>query len=335
MTSTNIQYNLPKGFLDQIIGSTPLILIKNLSKITGCEIYGKAEFLNPGGSVKDRTALGMILDAEKSGKIQPGFTLVEGTAGNTGIGLALLASQRGYKVKIVMPNNLSIDKFKILEILGAEVISVEPTTFDNPKHYYHTAKRIASENPNHCWMDQFENLANYKIHYHTTGPEIWKQCNQHLDYFITSSGTGGTIAGVSKYLKEKDKNIKVILADPDGSALFQHFKTGSLSASGSSFTEGIGIMRITGNYKQAVIDDAIQIHDQEMVEMMYYLTQKEGLLIGTSGALNVMAAYKFAKKNPGKKIVTMLCDGALRYQSRFFNLEWLKEKNLVGKCLDV
>lgn len=319
------------GSLERVIGKTPLIYLKGLSHITGCEIYGKAEFLNPGGSIKDRTALGLIRAAEKSKLIKSGSTLVEGTAGNTGIGLSILAAERGYKAKIIMPNTLSPEKFQTLEVLGAEVVKVEPTTFSDPKHYYHTAKKIAEENENHYWVDQFENLANYQIHYDMTGPEIWSQSQQNIDYFVASSGTGGTIAGVSNFLKEKNKNIKIVLADPMGSALYQHFQTGELKATGSSITEGIGIMRVTGNYAKAKIDEAMQITDQEMLEMMYYLARKEGLLIGTSGSLNVVAAYKIAKKNRGKKIITMLCDSAIRYQSRLFNSQWLAEKGLVGR----
>lgn len=314
----------------EMIGNTPLVKIESLSEVTGCEIFAKAEFLNPGGSVKDRTALGIILQAEKDGRLKPGMTIVEGTAGNTGIGIALIANRRGYKAKIVMPNNQSQEKYQVLEAFGAEIIRVEPCPFANQNHFYHTARKISEENPNHFWANQFENTANCQIHYSTTGAEIWRQTEGKIDAFISAVGTGGTIAGVSKYLKEKNKNVHVRLVDPFGSGLYSYFKTGEIQSTGSSITEGIGIMRLTENFKLAQIDSAVQVSDQDMINTLYHLAQTEALLVGTSAALNVFAAYQYALENRGKglKIVTILCDSALRYQSKIFNTQFLREKNL-------
>jgi cysteine synthase len=318
------------GLVFQSVGETPLIKIKSLSDLTGCEIYAKAEYLNPGGSVKDRAALGIIEQAEKDGLLKKDYSIVEGTAGNTGIGLATIAAQKGYRCVIVMPNNQSAEKYDTLKALGAEVVAVPPVPFANENHFYHTAKKIASERPLSFWANQFENTANWKAHYLTTGPEIWKQTSEQLDVFVSAVGTGGTLAGISKYLKEKNKNIHVILADPFGSGLYNYFKEGKLSSTGSSITEGIGIMRLTANFKEAVVDDAYQISDQDMISMLYHLAAKDGLLVGTSAALNLFAAYTYALKHKGenKKIVTILCDSALRYQSKIFNPVFLSEKGL-------
>ena len=321
------------GKVSDVIGKTPLIKIKSLSDFTGCNIFGKAEFLNPGGSVKDRTALGIINDAEKSGLLNPGFTIVEGTAGNTGIGLAAIAAQRGYPCLIVMPNNQSQEKYDTLKALGVELITVAPCPFANENHFYHTAKRLASERPKTFWANQFENLSNFKIHYESTGPEIWEQLDGNLDAFITSAGTGGTLAGVSKFLKEKNTNVFIQLVDPEGSGLFSFIKNGKIESTGSSITEGIGIMRLTANFKEAKVDDAVQVKDQDMISMLYHLAKHDGLLVGTSAALNVFAAFQYALqfKKTGKNIVTVLCDSAQRYQSKIFNPIFLAEKKLVPK----
>lgn len=273
------------GNLSAVVGKTPLIRIKSLSEVTGCEIYGKAEFLNPGGSVKDRAALGIIQEAERTGQLQPGFTIVEGTAGNTGIGLATIAAQKGYKCLIVMPNNQAQEKYDTLKALGVELVTVAPCPFANENHFYHTAKRLALESPNRFWANQFENTANFKMHYQTTGPELWEQLNGKIDAFVSASGTGGTIAGVSKYLKEKNSSVHVRLVDPMGSGLYSYITNGKIESSGSSMTEGIGIMRLTANFKEAVIDDAVQVGDQDMISMLYHLAQHDGLLVGTSAAL--------------------------------------------------
>lgn len=323
------------GTLAQVVGHTPLIKLKSLSDYTGCEIYGKAEFLNPGGSVKDRTALGIIEAAEKDGSLKPGFTIVEGTAGNTGIGIATIAAQKGYKCLIVMPDNQAQEKYDILKALGVELITVPPCPFANENHFYHTARRLASERADCYWANQFENTANFQIHYKTTGPEIWSQMNGKVDAFISAAGTGGTIGGVSKFLKQKNPSVHIRLADPMGSGLYSYLKTAQLASTGSSITEGIGIMRLTANFKEAIIDEAVQVSDQEMLSMIFHLAQNDGLLVGTSSGINIFAAYKYALENKGtgKKIVTVLCDSALRYQSKLFNPKFLSDKSLNAEAL--
>lgn len=316
--------------LEHQIGHTPLIFLKKLSRVTGCKIYGKAEFLNPGGSIKDRTALGIIQTAIHAGKINEGTTVYEGTAGNTGIGLAMLAPVYDYKCKIVMPDNQSEEKYQTLEAYGAEIIKVPAVPFANQNHFYHTARRMAEQDKKSFWCNQFENLANHEIHYRTTGQEIWSQSEHQIDVFCSSSGTGGSLSGVSRYLKEQNPKIKTVLVDPMGSGLYNFMKTGEIKSEGSSITEGIGIMRLTDNFRKAQIDEALQINDQKMMNMLYFLARHEGLLVGTSAALNVQAAYEIAmgNKDSGMTIVTLLCDSGLRYQSKIFNSQWLKEKGL-------
>lgn len=309
---------------------TPLIKINSLSEITGCEIYGKAEFLNVGGSVKDRAAHGIIEQAEKDGLLKPGGTIVEGTAGNTGIGLATIAAQKGYKCLIVMPNNQATEKYQTLNALGVELVTVPPCPFADQNHFYHTARRLAEER-GAFWANQFENTANFQSHYKTTGPEIWEQTHGKVDAFVAASGTGGTIAGVSRYLKEKKSQVHVRLVDPMGSGLYSYVTSGEIKSTGTSITEGIGIMRLTANFKEAQIDDAVQVNDTDMISMLYHLAQKDGLLVGTSAALNVFAAYKYAQEHQDKglTIVTVLCDSALRYASKVFNPAFLTEKSLT------
>lgn len=324
------------SLLTNHVGSTPLIRINSLSNKTGLEIWAKAEFLNPGGSVKDRAAKGIIEDAEQSGKLMPGYTIYEGTAGNTGIGLTTLAAQRGYKCTIVMPDNQALEKYQTLEALGAKLIKVKPVPFSDQNHFYHQAKALSENDPQGFWANQFENTANFKIHHLSTGPEIWNQTHGEITDFCCAVGSGGTIAGVSRSLKEKNSKIKITLVDPFGSGLYSHIKTGKIASTGNSITEGIGIMRLTANFLEARIDDAIQVSDQDMINMLYYLARHEGLLVGTSAALNVFAAFQLAKqyKSEGLKnkvIVTILCDSALRYQSKLFNPDWLKEKKLIPK----
>lgn len=323
------------GNVSQSVGQTALVKIESLSKATGCEIFAKAEFMNPGGSVKDRAALGIIEDAEKSGKLKPGYTIYEGTAGNTGIGLATIAAQKGYPCVIVMPNNQAQEKYDTLKALGVELITVAPVPFANENHFYHTARKLSEQKPDSFWANQFENTANFRKHYETTGPELWSQTGGKLDAFISAVGTGGTLAGVSRYLKEKNDKVHVRLVDPFGSGLYSYLKTGELKATGSSVTEGIGIMRITANFKEAKVDEVVQVSDQEMISMLYHLAKHDGLLVGTSAALNVHAAYKYALENKGKglRIVTILCDSALRYQSKLFNPAWLAEKNLKPEAV--
>ena len=324
------------GFKNSV-GNTPLIEIESLSVATGCTILGKAEFLNPGGSVKDRAALYMVLEAEKTGALQTGGTIVEGTAGNTGIGLALVANARGYRSVIVMPNNQSQEKIDLLRTLGAEVELTNPAPFSSPDNYYHAARRRAEEIKNAFWANQFENLSNSEAHYHTTAPEIWSQTGGELDGIVMSSGTGGTIGGMTAYLKEQNPQIATYLIDPTGSGLYSYITTGEFKAEGTSITEGIGINRATANFNRARLDGAFQGTDQQVIEMSQYLLKHDGLFIGSSAALNVIGAIKLARKlGKGHTIATILCDGGGRYQSRMYNPEWLAEKGLtpVAKGLE-
>ena len=317
------------GFANSV-GNTPLIEIESLSKATGCTILGKAEFLNPGGSVKDRAALFMVLEAEKAGTIQAGGTIVEGTAGNTGIGLSLVANARGYRSVIVMPSNQSQEKIDLLRTLGAEVELTNPVPFSNPDNYYHVARRRAEEIENAFWANQFENLSNSDAHYHTTAPEIWRQTGGELDGVVMSSGTGGTIGGVTAYLKEQNPKIATYLIDPTGSGLYSYITTGEFKAEGNSITEGIGINRATANFNRARLDGAFQGTDQQVIEMAQYLLKHDGLFVGSSAALNVVGAVKLARKlGKGHTIATILCDGGGRYQSRMYNPQWLAEKGLT------
>ncbi len=325
------------------IGNTPLVRIPSLSAATGCTILGKAEHLNPGGSVKDRAAKWMIEAAERTGALIPGDkgVVVEGTAGNTGIGLAFMCRARGYRCIIVMPNNQSDEKVSTLRALGAEVELVEPAPFSSPGNYYHVAKSRAddlTERGQRCfWANQFENTANADAHTQSTGPEIWAQTDGTVDGFVCASGTGGTIGGISSFLKSQRPDIVCAVVDPPGSSLYNYVKTGSLDASGGSFTEGIGIRRITANFARAKLDQAFFGTDEESIEMVYWLLAKDGLFVGGSAALNCVGAVKLARVlGPGKTIVTILCDGAGRSQSKLFNTEWLSEKGFrPGRAKDL
>ena len=320
--------DIKNGFVGTI-GNTPLIRLNSFSDETGCEILGKAEFLNPGGSVKDRAALYIIKDAEEKGLLKPGGTVVEGTAGNTGIGLAHICNARGYKCLIVIPDTQSQEKIDALKTLGAEVRTVPAVPYKDPNNYVKLSGRLASEMENAIWANQFDNLANRQAHYETTGPEIWEQTEGKVDAWVAATGTGGTFAGVSMFLKSKNPAIKAVLADPMGSGLYSYFKTGEIKTEGSSITEGIGTSRITGNMENAPVDDAIQVDDNEAVRVVYQLLRKEGLFMGGSVGINVGAAVALAKQmGPGHTIVTILCDGGARYQSRLFDREWLASKGL-------
>jgi cysteine synthase A len=312
------------------VGNTPLLKIASLSQRTGCEVFGKAEFMNPGGSIKDRAAKGMIRDAEARGLLQPGATIVEGTAGNTGIGLAVLGIERGYRVVVTMPDNQAREKYEYLEAMGVDVHKVPVVPFTNPGHFFHQA-RLLSEQHGWWWANQFENPANGDFHAETTGREIWEQLGGKVDVLVASTGTGGTLGGVSRALKEKNPNVEVVLLDPHGSGLFCHFMEGKVEGSGSSITEGIGIMRLTENFKRARIDSALRVSDQAMIEMLYHLARTDALVVGTSAALNVRGAYEVAKKyqGSGKRIVTFLCDHGSRYASKVFNSEFLASKGLT------
>ncbi len=321
--------NICIGFTNSV-GNTPLIEIESLSAATGCTILGKAEFLNPGGSVKDRAALYMVLEAEKAGLLQKGGAIVEGTAGNTGIGLTLVANARGYRSVIVMPSNQSQEKIDLLRTLGAEVELTNPAPFSSPENYYHVAKKKAEGLENAFWANQFENIANSEAHYRTTAPEIWQQSGGELDGVVMSSGTGGTIGGVTAYLKEQNPAIATYLIDPTGSGLYSYLTTGEFKAEGSSITEGIGINRATANFNRARLDGAFQGTDQQVIEMAQYLLKHDGLFMGSSAALNVVGAVKLARKlGKGHTIATILCDGGGRYQSRMYNPQWLAEKGLT------
>ena len=320
--------DIKSGFVGSV-GNTPLIRLNKFSEETGCEILGKAEFLNPGGSVKDRAALYIIKEAEEKGLLKPGGTVVEGTAGNTGIGLAHICNARGYKCLIIIPDTQSQEKIDALRTLGAEVRPVPAVPYKDPNNYVRLSGRIAQEMENAIWANQFDNLANRHAHYETTGPEIWQQTDGKVDAWVTSTGTGGTLAGVAMYLKEKNPAIKTVLADPMGSALYSYIKTGETKSEGSSITEGIGNSRVTANMENAPIDDAIQIHDTEAVHLVYRLLREEGLFLGGSTGINVGAAIALAKQmGPGHIITTILCDSGSRYQSRLFNPEWLASKQL-------
>ena len=320
--------DIKNGFIGTI-GNTPLIRLNSFSDETGCEILGKAEFLNPGGSVKDRAALYIIKDAEEKGLLKPGGTVVEGTAGNTGIGLAHICNAKGYKCLIVIPDTQSQEKIDALKTLGAEVRTVPAVPYKDPNNYVKLSGRLAAEMENAVWANQFDNLANRRSHYETTGPEIWEQTDGKIDAWVAATGTGGTFAGVAMFLKSKNSAIKAVLADPMGSGLYSYFKTGEIKTEGSSITEGIGTSRVTGNMENISVDDAIQIDDTEAVRVVYQLLRKEGLFMGGSVGINVGAAVALAKQmGPGHRIVTVLCDGGARYQSRLFNRQWLTSKGL-------
>src|ERR1700682_2985598 len=320
--------NVQDGFTG-CIGNTPLLRLAKLSAETGCEILGKAEFLNPGGSVKDRAALYIIRDAEKSGALKPGGTVVEGTAGNTGIGLAHICAARGYRCIIVIPDNQSQEKRDLLRGLGAEVRPVLPKPYKDPDNYQKIAGRLAEATPNAIWANQFDNVVNRQAHYETTGPEIWRDTGGKVDAFVSAVGTGGTLAGTARYLKERDPKVRIVLADPHGSALYSWVTTGELTADGSSITEGIGTTRITANLEGTPIDDAIRVGDPEAVAVVYRLLREEGLYVGGSSGINVGAAVQVARKlGPGHTIVTLLCDRGSLYFKRLFNPDWLREKGL-------
>jgi len=315
----------------EAVGRTPLIRLRRASEETGCEIYGKAEFMNPGGSVKDRAARAIVLDAEQRGELRPGGTVVEGTAGNTGIGLAHVCHARGYRCVIVMPDNQSPEKYALIEALGAEVRRVKTVPYSDPNHYQKVAGRLAGELPDAVWANQFDNVANRRAHFETTGPEIWEQTVGRIDAFVAASGTGGTIAGTSEYLKSRSRAVRTVLADPPGSALYEYIRSGVVRSTGSgSITEGIGIGRVTANMQDAPIDDAVHIEDAETVGYVFRLLREEGLFVGSTSGINVAAAVRVARElGPGHLIVTVLCDTGSKYLSRLFNRDWLSQKQLL------
>jgi cysteine synthase A len=317
------------------IGNTPLIRLNRLSDATGCEILGKAEFMNPGGSVKDRAALGIVRDAERRGTLRPGGTIVEGTAGNTGIGLAVVGNCLGYRTVIVMPDNQSKDKVDTLRAYGAEVRLVPAVPFKNPNHFVHQSQRLAAEldatlPAGAAWANQFDNTANRDFHEQTTGPEIWEQTGGRVTAFICSVGTGGTLAGTARALKARNPAIAIGLADPTGSALFNFYAHGELKAEGNSISEGIGNSRVTANLEGTPIDRPYQIADTESIPLVYELIRDEGLLLGGSSGVNVAGAVRLARElGRGQVIVTLLCDSGLRYRQRLFNKTFLAERGLA------
>jgi cysteine synthase len=316
------------------IGGTPLIKLRGISEATGCTVLGKAEFLNPGGSVKDRAALFILLDAERRGVIQPGGTVVEGTAGNTGIGLALIGNSRGYRTVIVMPESQSEEKKDMLRLCGAEVVKVPAVPYRDPNNYVRVSERLARERAERepkgvLWANQWDNLANRRAHFETTGPEIWEQTDGRVDGFISAIGTGGTLSGVGLFLKEQRKQIVIALADPMGAAMYNWFKHGELRSEGDSVTEGIGQGRITANVDGTPVDEAYQIPDEEALPILFDLVKDEGLFLGGSSGINVAGAVRLARQlGPGHTIVTILADSGARYYSKLWSPEFLREKGL-------
>jgi len=312
-----------------LVGNTPLVRLSHASDVTGCEILAKCEFMNPGGSVKDRAALSIIEDAEAQGTLRPGGIIVEGTAGNTGIGLALVGNAKGYKTIIVMTDTQSREKQDTLRALGAELVLVAPTAYSNPAHYVHTSRRIAEETPNALWANQFDNTANRMAHIRTTAPEIWQQSGGKVDGFTCAVGTGGTLAGVGLGLKEFNPDVVIGLTDPYGASLYNYYAHGELKAEGNSVSEGIGQSRITANLEGAPIDTQFRISDEEGLAQLFTLLEREGLCVGLSSGINVAGAIALAKEvGPGKTIVTILCDSGMRYLSSLFNPAWLEQKSL-------
>jgi cysteine synthase A len=312
-----------------LIGNTPLVLLKGPSEAAGCEIWGKCEFMNPGASVKDRAALWIVRDAEARGELKPGGTVVEGTAGNTGIGMALVANARGYKTIIVMPDNQSKEKMDTLRALGAELVLVPPTKFSNPGHFVHTSRRLAEEADNAIWANQFDNIANRRAHIESTAPEIWEQMEGRIDGFTCAVGTGGTLAGIGLGLKERDEKVCIALTDPHGAALYEYYAHGELKAEGSSVAEGIGQGRITANLEGAPVDTQFRISDEEGLEWVGRLLKEEGLCLGLSSGINVAGAVALGRQlGKGSRVATILCDTGFRYLSTLYNPEWLAAKGL-------
>jgi cysteine synthase A len=325
--------DIKHGFVGTV-GNTPLIRLNSFSEATGCEILGKAEFLNPGGSVKDRAALYIVQEAEAKGLLKPGGTVVEGTAGNTGIGLAHICNAKGYRCLIIIPETQSQEKMDMLRTLGAEVRPVPAVPYRDPNNYVKLSGRLAEEMDNAIWANQFDNLANRQAHYETTGPEIWAQTDGKVDGWVAATGTGGTYAGTAMFLKEKNPNLKCVVADPMGSGLYSYVKTGEITTEGNSITEGIGNSRVTANMAGAPTDDAIRVTDPEALQVVYQLLYEDGLFMGGSVGINVGAAVKLAQQmGPGHTIVTVLCDSGARYQSRLFSQSWLEAKGLWSDSL--
>jgi cysteine synthase A len=333
--SMDLKNKLKSTGLLQVIGNTPFLKVQCLSEITGCEIFMKCEHLNPGGTIKDRPAMHMVVEAIASGVLKPGMTIVEGTAGNTGIGLALVGQALGYKVIVIMPKGMAVEKHKVLKLYGAEIVETEAVPFSDDRHFFKVGKKIGQSSPNYWWANQFDNPDNYLSHYLYTGPEMYKDMEGKLDAVVVAAGSGGTAAGVSKYMKEQNKNIRVVVPDPMGSGICSFFKTGEFTSDHAyTMTEGVGITRFQDNFKHIYQDECFTIDDQKLTSLAMYLRQKEGLVMGMSSMLNLAGAFKTAlKMGPGKRIMTIMCDGGERAISKMYNPEFLKEKNLDDTLL--
>ena len=331
----DLKNKLKSTGLLQVIGNTPFLRVNCLSDITGSEIFMKCEHLNPGGTIKDRPAMHMVVEAIASGVLKPGMTIVEGTAGNTGIGLALVGQALGYKVIVIMPKGMAIEKHKVLKLYGAEIVETEAVPFSDERHFFKVGKKIGQSSPNYWWANQFDNPDNYLSHYLYTAPEMYNDMGGKLDAVVVAAGSGGTAAGVSKYMKEKDKNIRVIIPDPTGSGICSFFKTGEFTSDHAyTMTEGVGITRFQDNFKHIHQDDCFTIDDQKLTSLAMYLREKEGLVMGMSSMLNLAGAFRTAlKMGPGKRIMTIMCDGGERAISKMYNREFLKEKNIDDTLL--
>lgn len=331
----DLKNKLKSTGLLQVIGNTPMLKVQCLSHISGCDIFMKCENLNPGGTLKDRPALNMVVEAVARGTLKPGMRIVEGTAGNTGIGLALVGQALGYKVTVVMPKGMAVEKHNVLKLYGAEIVETEAVPFSDERHFFKVGKNIGLSSPENWWANQFDNPDNYRAHYLTTAPEIYKTMEGKIDAVVMAAGSGGAAAGLSTYLKEQNKNIKMIVPDPLGSGICSYFKTGEFSSDHAyTMTEGVGITRFQDNYKLIQQDECYTIDDQKLTSLAMFLREKEGLVMGMSSMLNLAGAFRTAlKMGPGKRIVTLLCDGGERAISKMYNPEFLKEKNLDGTLL--
>lgn len=319
----------------QVIGNTPLMKVQTLSQMTGCEIFMKCENLNPGGTIKDRPALHMVVEAISRGTLKPGMTIVEGTAGNTGIGLAMVGQALGYKVIVVMPKGMAPEKHKILKLYGAEIVETDAVAYTDDRHFFKVGKKIGQSSPDYWWANQFDNPDNYLSHYQSTAPEMYAQMEGRIDAVVVAAGSGGTAAGVSKYMKEKNDRIKVIIPDPQGSGIAHYFNHGEFASDGAyTMTEGVGITRLVENYKHIHQDVSYIIPDQTLTHLAMFLREKEGLVMGMSSMLNLAGAFNTAlKSGPGQRIITFLCDGGERAISKMYNPEFLAEKKLDGSLL--
>jgi cysteine synthase A len=331
----DLRSKLKSTGLLQVIGNTPIMKIQSLSAITGCEIFMKCENLNPGGTIKDRPALNMVIEAIAKGTLKPGMTIVEGTAGNTGIGLALVGQALGHKVIVVMPKGMAIEKHKVLKLYGAEIVETDAVAYSDERHFFKVGKKIGQSSPDYWWANQFDNPDNYLSHYHSTAPEMYEQMDGKIDVVVVAAGSGGTAAGVSKYMKEKNHNIKVIMPDPVGSGICNFFHHGQFDSDGRyTMTEGVGITRMVENFRHIKQDRCYTIDDQKLASLAMFLREKEGLVMGMSSMLNLAGAFNTAlREGPGKRIITFLCDGGERAISKMYNPEFLKEKEIDGSIL--